>query len=103
MKQLENRKRVVNESLKPQIDSGQFPIKSTIGEKVTDHAKIFCDGRDYIHPERLNKSKIHEAVKLFDEITTTTIPFYDKYDQSFSLRSPSLDIVIFKLDGGDAG
>ena len=102
MEQVENRKRVVNESLKPQIDSGQFPIKRTVGEKVKVHANIFCDGHDFIHPERLNKSKIRKAVKLSDEITTA-VSFYGKYNQSFSLRLLSLGIVIFRPDGGDAG
>jgi hypothetical protein len=101
MEQLENRKRVVIESLEPQIDSGQFSIKRTIGEKVKVHANIFCDGHDYVRAERLNKSKIRESVKLSDEITTT-VPFYGKYDQSFSSRSSPLDIVIFRPDGGDA-
>jgi starch synthase (maltosyl-transferring) len=55
MEQLDNRKRVVIESLRPQIDSGQFPIKRTVGEKVNVQAYIFCDGHDKIHAELLFK------------------------------------------------
>jgi hypothetical protein len=87
MEELDNRKRVVIESLRPQFDTGQFQVKRTVGEQVKINANIFCDGYDYISTEHLNKSKIREAVKpaLSDEITTT-VPFYGKYDQSFSLR-----------------
>jgi NAD kinase len=104
MEQLENRKRVVIESLRPQIDSGQFPIKRTIGEKVKVHANIFCDGHDDIRAGRLNRIKIREAAKqaLSDELTTT-VSFYSKYNQSFSVRLSLLEIIIFKPDGGDAG
>ena len=102
MEQLDNRKRVVIESLRPRIDSGQFPVKKTIGEKVKVHANIFSDGHDYIHAGRLNKSKIHKAVKLSDEITTA-LPFRGKYDQSFSVRLKPIGFVIFRPNGGDAG
>jgi hypothetical protein len=104
MKQLDNRKRVVIESLRPQLDSGQFPVKRAFGEKVNVQAYIFCDGHDDIRAERLNKSKIREAAKLAlsDELTTT-VPFYGKYDQSFSVALSPLGIVIFKPDGGDTG
>jgi hypothetical protein len=104
MKKLNNRKRFVIESLKSQMNSGQFPIKRNIGEKVNVQAYVFCDGHDDICAECLNKSKIRESAKraLSDELTTT-IPFYSKYDQSFSVTLPPLGIVIFKPDGGDTG
>ncbi len=38
--------RVWIENLKPQIDSGQFPIKRTVGETVRVSADIFTDGHD---------------------------------------------------------
>jgi starch synthase (maltosyl-transferring) len=40
------RKRVIIKSVKPQIDSGKFPIKRAVGEKVVVGADIFSDGHD---------------------------------------------------------
>jgi starch synthase (maltosyl-transferring) len=44
----EGRKRVVIENVKPEIDSGLFPIKRVIGEKVLVQADIFTDGHDSV-------------------------------------------------------
>ena len=55
MKQADDTRRVVIESLAPQIDKGRFPIKRIIGEKVRVHADIFCDGHDRIRAELLFK------------------------------------------------
>ncbi|MHB1422673.1 MAG: alpha-1,4-glucan--maltose-1-phosphate maltosyltransferase [Gemmataceae bacterium] len=38
--------RVVIESVEPEIDGGQFPIKRTVGEEVVVHADIYGDGHD---------------------------------------------------------
>jgi starch synthase (maltosyl-transferring) len=40
------RKRVIIKNVKPEIDSGKFPIKRVIGEKVVVEADIFTDGHD---------------------------------------------------------
>ena len=40
------RKRVIIQKVKPEIDSGTFPIKRTVGEKVVVEADIFTDGHD---------------------------------------------------------
>jgi starch synthase (maltosyl-transferring) len=40
--------RVIIEGVKPEIDSGRFPIKRVVGEKVTVEADIFTDGHDAI-------------------------------------------------------
>jgi starch synthase (maltosyl-transferring) len=42
------RVRVVIENLKPEIDAGRFPIKRTVGEKVTVEVDAFTDGHDLI-------------------------------------------------------
>jgi len=52
---MDRRRRVVIESLTPQIDAGRFPIKRIIGENVNVHANIFCDGHDRIRAELLFK------------------------------------------------
>ena len=38
--------RVAIENVSPEIDGGRFPIKRTVGEKVTVEADIFADGHD---------------------------------------------------------
>ncbi|HVT17651.1 MAG TPA: alpha-1,4-glucan--maltose-1-phosphate maltosyltransferase [Thermoanaerobaculia bacterium] len=40
--------RVVVERVTPQIDGGRFPIKRTVGERVTVEASVFADGHDSI-------------------------------------------------------
>jgi starch synthase (maltosyl-transferring) len=40
--------RIVIEGVKPEINSGRFPIKRIIGDRVTVEADIFADGHDVI-------------------------------------------------------
>jgi starch synthase (maltosyl-transferring) len=42
----DGRNRVIIEGVKPEIDSGRFPIKRTVGEKVVVEADIFTDSHD---------------------------------------------------------
>jgi starch synthase (maltosyl-transferring) len=42
----DGRRRVVIESVTPEIDAGRFPAKRTIGERVTVEADVFADGHD---------------------------------------------------------
>jgi starch synthase (maltosyl-transferring) len=42
----DGRRRVVIESVAPEIDSGRFPAKRTLGERVTVEADVFADGHD---------------------------------------------------------
>ena len=44
----DGRKRVVIERLLPEIDSGRFPIKRVVGEKVLVEADVFADGHDLV-------------------------------------------------------
>ncbi|MBV8069606.1 MAG: alpha-1,4-glucan--maltose-1-phosphate maltosyltransferase [Acidobacteriaceae bacterium] len=46
--QPDGRKRVIIESVSPQVDGGRFPAKRTIGDKVQVEADIFTDGHDSI-------------------------------------------------------
>jgi starch synthase (maltosyl-transferring) len=41
-------RRAIVEGVEPQIDSGRFPIKRTIGEEVRVRADIFADGHDEV-------------------------------------------------------
>ena len=45
---VEGRKRAVIENVKPEINSGVFPIKRVISEKVVVEADIFSDGHDSV-------------------------------------------------------
>lgn len=49
----DGRKRVVIDSVRPQIDAGRFAIKRSLGETVTVRADVFTDGHDRIHVELL--------------------------------------------------
>jgi len=42
----EDRKRVIIEGVKPEVDGGRFPIKRIVGEKVIVEADIFADSHD---------------------------------------------------------
>jgi starch synthase (maltosyl-transferring) len=48
MKGEEGRARAVIQEVKPQIDSGRFPIKRVVGEEVIVEADIFADSHDII-------------------------------------------------------
>ncbi|HEX4039306.1 MAG TPA: alpha-1,4-glucan--maltose-1-phosphate maltosyltransferase [Acidobacteriaceae bacterium] len=47
-KPADGRKRVVIESVRPEIDAGRFPIKRIIGDSVQVDADIFADGHDHV-------------------------------------------------------
>jgi starch synthase (maltosyl-transferring) len=44
----DGRRRVAIESVSPQIDCGQFPIKRVVGEAVVVEANVFADGHDQV-------------------------------------------------------
>ncbi|MFC1967882.1 alpha-1,4-glucan--maltose-1-phosphate maltosyltransferase [Chloroflexota bacterium] len=44
----EGRTRIIIEGVNPEIDSGRFPIKRIIGDKVVVEADIFADGHDVL-------------------------------------------------------
>lgn len=54
--QIDRRRRVVIENVKPEIDGGRFPIKRVAGEKVVVTADIFADGHDAVWANVLYKS-----------------------------------------------
>src|SRR5579863_9587235 len=45
---MDGRRRVVIESVRPQIDCGRFAIKRVVGETVIVEADVFADGHDEI-------------------------------------------------------
>lgn len=61
MEQLEGTKRIVIESVQPEIDCGRFPAKRVVGEELVVTADVFADGHDevkarllYRHSRRRN-------------------------------------------------
>ncbi len=44
----DGRQRVVIQQVTPEVDSGRFPIKRTVGEAVVVEAEAFADGHDQI-------------------------------------------------------
>ncbi len=48
MEEIDGRRRVVIESVTPEIDAGRFPVKRTVGEEVTVEADVFTDGHDVV-------------------------------------------------------
>lgn len=49
----QGRTRVVIENVLPQIDSGRFPIKRAVGERVDVKATVFCDAHEAIRSSLL--------------------------------------------------
>ncbi len=47
--------RVIIEGVQPQVDSGMYPAKRTVGERVDVSASILADGHDHIRAELLYK------------------------------------------------
>src|SRR5580704_9160836 len=45
---VDGRRRVVVESVEPQIDCGRFAIKRVVGDTVVVEADVFADGNDLI-------------------------------------------------------
>ncbi len=57
--------RVVIGKVEPEIESGRFPIKRSVGERVPVRARIFADGHDAISAvlryRHLDEDEWHEA------------------------------------------
>src|SRR5947207_5849321 len=48
MAELDGRRRVIIEGVQPEVDSGLFPAKRVIGDRVVVEADIFADGHDLL-------------------------------------------------------
>ena len=67
---LDGRKRVVIESVTPEIDAGRFPAKRAVGETVTVEADIFADGHDALAAMLRFR---HESEAGWTELPMTTL------------------------------
>ncbi len=79
---LEDRKRVIIERVKPEIDGGRYPIKRTTGEKITVEADIFADSHDSLSASLLYRREDEP------EWTETPLKFLlnDRWAGSFVAR-----------------
>jgi starch synthase (maltosyl-transferring) len=59
----DGKKRVVIEHVQPAIDSGRFPIKRVVGEKVVVQADIFADGHDSVSARLIFKGPDNDGWK----------------------------------------
>lgn len=57
----DGRKRVVIDTVRPQVDEGRFAIKRSLGETVAVRADVFADGHDRIRVELLYRSPGQES------------------------------------------
>ncbi|MBN2187760.1 MAG: alpha-1,4-glucan--maltose-1-phosphate maltosyltransferase [Dehalococcoidia bacterium] len=79
MEQSDGRARVIISGVKPEVDSGLFPAKAVVGEKVEVEADIFADGHDVITAMLLyRKERETEWTEAPMELTTN-----DRWKGSF--------------------
>lgn len=57
----DGRRRVVIDSVRPQVDEGRFAIKRSLGETVAVRADVFADGHDRIRVELLYRGPGQES------------------------------------------
>lgn len=78
----EGRVRVVIETVRPEVEGGQYPVKRVAGETVTVDAHIFADGHDALECRLLHKK--HDDV---DWIETPMSPVgNDRWRASFVVQ-----------------
>ncbi len=53
--------RIIIESVSPQVDGGQYPVKRVVGEKVIVQADIFTEGHNYIMAHLLYRKDSERA------------------------------------------
>ena len=76
---VEGRRRVVIESVTPEVDGGRYPIKRTIGEDVVVEADVFADGYDCLGVALLSR---RDGDLEWDE-TPMTFLTNDRWQASF--------------------
>lgn len=59
-KSQEGRRRVIIEEVQPQVDSGRYPVKRTLGDTVTVTAAVFGDGHDHVAGRLLYRHADHD-------------------------------------------
>jgi starch synthase (maltosyl-transferring) len=77
------RRRVVVEGVRPQVDAGRFPVKRVAGERVTVSADIFADGHDELSAVLLYRPAGDGAWREEPMAPTTN----DRWQATFSVDS----------------
>ncbi len=78
----DGRRRVVIETVRPEIDGGRFPIKRVVGQSVMVEADVFADGHDEIAGVARYR---HEEEREWTE-TTLVFAENDRWRASFEVR-----------------
>ncbi|HUF17571.1 MAG TPA: alpha-1,4-glucan--maltose-1-phosphate maltosyltransferase [Thermoanaerobaculia bacterium] len=81
-KPTEGRRRVIIEGVEPQVDSGRFPAKRVVGDRVTVEADIFTDGHDRISAVLLFQKEGEEG---WNEVPMVPLD-NDRWEGSFALK-----------------
>jgi starch synthase (maltosyl-transferring) len=81
MKPAEGRKRVILESIQPQVDCGRYPARRFLGDKVDISAAIFSDGHDHVCARLLYK---HDGDRDWRSAPMTPLP-NDLWSSSFTV------------------
>ena len=89
----DGKRRIVIESVTPQIDCGAFPIKRIVGDSVTVEADIFADGHDVLKAVLHYR---HEDWKDWEELPLSG-PDNDRWRGSFPLTE--LGLYYYSVEG----
>jgi starch synthase (maltosyl-transferring) len=65
-----DRRRVIVEGVRPELDAGRFPVKRVLGEEVTVEADVFTDGHDQVAARLLWR---HEKQRVWRETRMTSL------------------------------
>ena len=87
------RQRVVIETVRPEIDSGRFPIKRVGGESVVVEADLFCDGHDMLSCRVLYRA---DTSKAWQECPMRPLG-NDRWRAEFAV--PSLGQYLYTVEG----
>lgn len=83
---VDGRRRVVIERVRPEIDEGRFPIKRVVGQSVVVEADVFTDGHDEIAGMIRYR---HEREHEWTEVALTFVE-NDRWRASFNVREQGL-------------
>jgi len=80
----DGRKRVVIESVRPEVDNAEFPAKRVVGEKVRVAAHVFADGHDILSVE------LHWRKEADEDVQTLPMSLLgnDVWQAEFAVQHP---------------
>lgn len=93
IKNIQGKRRVVIEGVRPQVDGGLYPVKRTVGETVKVSADIIADGHDPIRAFlqfKVPGARRWSSLEMFHEVNdrwTATFPVTETGDYLFKLHA----------------